>query len=270
MKFRNIIWCLLAVLALASCKEEDDTVEEYANWQATNDSFFSNLVSETQQKIDEGQTSWSLLPCYTLPDNGYAFAYDANYLASPDAAPVSLTLLLRCVKMERSGENVGSSEHMFGNQDIVEHALALPESDILEGSCNSKARDLVRCGLDVLGVFSVVGSGVELLHLAMRIVLDNLVSVEENVSVGGRIDAGDDVEGRGLSRTVGTDEGDDLALVHMHGQGIDSHDTAELHCNVIHFKDGLVHGFTFFFFLSASRLRIPDIDSSLSPMIPLW
>ena len=28
-------------------------------------------------------------------DNGYAFAYDANYLASPDAAPVSLTLLLQ-------------------------------------------------------------------------------------------------------------------------------------------------------------------------------
>ena len=51
MKFRNIIWCLLAVLALASCKEEDDAVEEYANWQATNDAFFSNLVSETQQKI---------------------------------------------------------------------------------------------------------------------------------------------------------------------------------------------------------------------------
>ena len=28
-------------------------------------------------------------------DNGYAFAYDANYLASPDAAPVSLTLPLQ-------------------------------------------------------------------------------------------------------------------------------------------------------------------------------
>jgi FKBP-type peptidyl-prolyl cis-trans isomerase FklB len=75
MKFRNIIWCLLAVLALASCKEEDDAVEEYANWQATNDTFFSNLVSDTQQKIDKGQTNWSLLPCYTMPEQYYTFSY---------------------------------------------------------------------------------------------------------------------------------------------------------------------------------------------------
>ena len=75
MKFRNLIWCLLAVLALASCKEEDDTVEEYANWQATNDSYFSSLVSETQQKITQGSTTWGLLPCYTLPDKGYTLGY---------------------------------------------------------------------------------------------------------------------------------------------------------------------------------------------------
>ena len=54
MKFRNIIWCLLAVLALTSCKEEDDTVEEYADWQNKNDVFFARLVSDTQQKIDQG------------------------------------------------------------------------------------------------------------------------------------------------------------------------------------------------------------------------
>ena len=75
MKFRNLIWCLLAVLALASCKEEDDDVEEYANWQATNDTYYSNLVSETKQKIDKGQTTWSLLPCYTMPEEYYTFGY---------------------------------------------------------------------------------------------------------------------------------------------------------------------------------------------------
>ena len=75
MKFGNLIWCLLAVLALASCKEEDDAVEEYANWQATNDTYYSNLVSETKQKIDKGQTTWSLLPCYTMPEEYYTFGY---------------------------------------------------------------------------------------------------------------------------------------------------------------------------------------------------
>ena len=81
MKLKHYLFVCLSLLGFASCSEEDDTVEEYANWQATNDSFFSNLVSETQQKIDEGQTSWSLLPCYTLPDNGYAFGYSDYVVA---------------------------------------------------------------------------------------------------------------------------------------------------------------------------------------------
>lgn len=77
MKFRNIIWCLLAVLALASCKEEDDTVEEYANWQATNDTYFSNLVADVQKDLSSSssQVKWELIPCYTLPDNAYNFNY---------------------------------------------------------------------------------------------------------------------------------------------------------------------------------------------------
>ena len=90
MKFKNIIWCLLAVLALASCKEEDDAVEEYANWQATNDSYFSGLVSDTQKKIDQGQTSWIMLPCYTLPDNGYALNY-CDYVVAEKLAQGSGT-----------------------------------------------------------------------------------------------------------------------------------------------------------------------------------
>ena len=42
--------CLVALLALCSmflvsCKENDDTVEEFANWQETNDAYVSNLYS---------------------------------------------------------------------------------------------------------------------------------------------------------------------------------------------------------------------------------
>ena len=82
MKFRNIIWCTLALLALASCKEENDEVEEFANWQNVNDTYFSNLVSETQSKIDEGQTTWVLMPCYSYPDNGMVSFISSFYLSS--------------------------------------------------------------------------------------------------------------------------------------------------------------------------------------------
>jgi FKBP-type peptidyl-prolyl cis-trans isomerase FklB len=78
MKFRNIIWCLLAVLALASCKEEDDAVEEYANWQATNDEYYSRLVSEVKLGIPSMQSQWEIIPCYTMPDEGYKLNYYDN------------------------------------------------------------------------------------------------------------------------------------------------------------------------------------------------
>ena len=76
MKLKNIIWCLLAVLALASCKEEDDTVEEYANWQATNDEFFSNLVSKVMSGAQPATLNkWEAIPCYTIPEIGYTLSY---------------------------------------------------------------------------------------------------------------------------------------------------------------------------------------------------
>lgn len=76
MKLKNCIWLLLALLALASCKEEDDAIEEYANWQATNDTYFSSLVSEVQSKTNlSSQSDWELIPCYTMPAVGYTLNY---------------------------------------------------------------------------------------------------------------------------------------------------------------------------------------------------
>ena len=42
--FYLIAAALFAVLGLASCSEEDDTVEEYPNWQASNEAYFNHLT----------------------------------------------------------------------------------------------------------------------------------------------------------------------------------------------------------------------------------
>ena len=70
MKFRRFIWCALAALSLVACKEEDDTINEFANWQAVNDEYYSKLVAETQEKINAGDTSWELIKAYTKPSGG--------------------------------------------------------------------------------------------------------------------------------------------------------------------------------------------------------
>ncbi|MBQ8065659.1 MAG: FKBP-type peptidyl-prolyl cis-trans isomerase [Prevotella sp.] len=57
-----------------SCKEEDDTIEEYPNWQATNDAYFNALVAETQARIAGGDTQWALIPGYSKPDKGHTYA----------------------------------------------------------------------------------------------------------------------------------------------------------------------------------------------------
>ena len=78
MKLRNCIWLLLALLAFASCKEEDDAVEEYANWQSTNDEYFSRLVSQVEK---DNSSKWEVIPCYTMPAVGYTLNYYDNIVA---------------------------------------------------------------------------------------------------------------------------------------------------------------------------------------------
>ena len=40
MKLKHYLFVCLSLLGFASCSEEDDTVEEYANWQSKNEAYF--------------------------------------------------------------------------------------------------------------------------------------------------------------------------------------------------------------------------------------
>ena len=71
-------------------------------------------------------------------------------------------------------------------------------------------------------------------HLSPGVVLHHLFPVEQHLSVGGGVHAGDDVERRGLTGAVGADEGHDLALVDLHAQIVHGHHAAELHGHMLH------------------------------------
>lgn len=141
MKFSNIIWCLLAVLALASCKEEDDTVEEYADWQNKNDVFFARLVSDTQQKIDQGQTSWGLYPSFTLPDKGYSFGYGDYVVAEKlkEGSGITSPLLTDSVEVHYMGRLLPSPSYAQGlifdrsYAGIFDPELATPSKFLVSG-----------------------------------------------------------------------------------------------------------------------------------------
>lgn len=62
---------LFAVLGLVSCSEEDNSVEEYPNWQARNESYFNNLTDSVENllSIDPNRTDWKRIKSWSKSDS---------------------------------------------------------------------------------------------------------------------------------------------------------------------------------------------------------
>ena len=58
---------LSLTVAMVSCSEEDNTVEEYANWQATNENFFNHLSDSVTALLeaDPTRTDWKRLKTWS-------------------------------------------------------------------------------------------------------------------------------------------------------------------------------------------------------------
>lgn len=57
---------LAAAMVIVSCSENDDTVNEWENWQEKNDTYWTNIYQQAQQKIAAGDTTWKIIPCWTM------------------------------------------------------------------------------------------------------------------------------------------------------------------------------------------------------------
>lgn len=65
-----IPFCLSAlIMLLGSCSESDNTVEKYPDWQNKNSTYWDNLYSETQAKVNSGDTTWKILKSYSIEDS---------------------------------------------------------------------------------------------------------------------------------------------------------------------------------------------------------
>lgn len=62
---------LFAVFGLASCSEEDDTVEEFPNWQARNDAFFNSLTDSVLNLLEfnPARTDWKRIKSWSKSDS---------------------------------------------------------------------------------------------------------------------------------------------------------------------------------------------------------
>lgn len=51
---------------LSSCSENDGVVEEYPDWQNTNQNYFSNAIAQARQQVAQGSTEWKVLRSMSL------------------------------------------------------------------------------------------------------------------------------------------------------------------------------------------------------------
>ena len=168
---------------------------------------------------------------------------------------------------------------MLGHQNVFKDGHALPEADVLEGTGDAQLCHMVRSGGEDgrFGVILAVAALVVLFHFPGGMALDHGLAHEFHTAVGGLVYAGDAVEGRGLARAVGADEGHDFSLWHIQRQIVHGHNAAELHGHILHAKNILfTHerqaSFSAVFFLGFSRASSPPMPfqlSSFSPMMPL-
>ena len=57
---------MMAVFALSSCSEDDNTVDEYANWQARNEKAFADTLAYARQQIANGSDEWKVILKWSL------------------------------------------------------------------------------------------------------------------------------------------------------------------------------------------------------------
>lgn len=56
------------LLLFVSCSDDDDETNEWENWQTKNDTYWSDLYTQTQQRIADGDSTWMIIPSWTLTD----------------------------------------------------------------------------------------------------------------------------------------------------------------------------------------------------------
>jgi len=120
------VFCLGGMMLSAglftSCTENDETVEEYANWQSKNETYWDNLYTTTQQKIKGGDTSWKIILNYTFQNQkqttGSALTYrPENYIiAHVEQAGTGTTspLYSDSVSMHYMGRLIPSTTYTSG------------------------------------------------------------------------------------------------------------------------------------------------------------
>lgn len=90
MRLRTIkylFFFMVTVLALSSCKEDDNTTQEFENWQTKNETAFADTLAYARKQIAAGSEDWKVLLNWSLDNqtpisatSGTLTYKDVNYI----------------------------------------------------------------------------------------------------------------------------------------------------------------------------------------------
>lgn len=78
----KIVLALAVIISMAACSSDDnDTVDEWGNWQEKNDTYWSNLYASAQRNIAAGDSTWKIIPNWAITNQqsattGATLTYD--------------------------------------------------------------------------------------------------------------------------------------------------------------------------------------------------
>ena len=76
---RGGVWVFLTFLLLfVSCKEEDNSVEEYPDWKNRNEAFFSQLYEQAKAAEASGSSEYKVIRNWTFTPDGETFTGEAT------------------------------------------------------------------------------------------------------------------------------------------------------------------------------------------------
>lgn len=77
MKKRTFIYMVLALfttLLTMSCNSDENTINEFDNWESKSSAFFSTTFANAKAQIEKGNTSWKVLRKWSLPQESTTFS----------------------------------------------------------------------------------------------------------------------------------------------------------------------------------------------------
>ena len=114
-----ILLALIAPLAMSSCSEEDDIVDEFPNWQATNDAFVDHLTDSVNKLLADNplRTDWKRLKSWSKLNS--EAGTNADYIL---------------VKVLESSQETNASKPLYTDSVAVHYqGRLLPSTSYTEG-----------------------------------------------------------------------------------------------------------------------------------------